>query len=92
MSQKTKALGLDDLDLDKVRLNIIKSMFKDFPELKNQIIKTMLHKPANKAQERKKKSLSKFMSDPTKETMPDWIKLALATQNKGKKDRYYYFK
>jgi hypothetical protein len=67
-------------------------MFKDFPELKNQIIKTMLLKPANKAQKTKRSSLKQFISNPSKETMPDWIKLAISTKNKDQKDRYYHFK
>jgi hypothetical protein len=89
---QTKNINLDGLDLDTVRLNIIKNMLKEFPDLKNQITEIIQAKLITPSQESKRISLKEFLRNPSKETMPDWVKLAMASAKKKKDNKYYHFR
>ena len=92
LEQQAKSVNFDSLDLDTVRLNIIKNMLEEFPVLKTQIIEILETKSATKSQEAKRISLKEFLRNPSKDTMPDWIKLAMASSRKKNENKYYHFK
>lgn len=89
--KELKENSLDDLDLDKVRLNIIKTMLEDFPQLKLQIRNILTVEPKNEVQESRRIELREFLKSPSEDTIPDWIKLAVASKKKDQNKKEYYF-
>jgi hypothetical protein len=94
-------------NIGEIRLQIIKSMLAEFPELKVQIRKEIHIQPLNSNMDKKiflrdnlasvaynsKNHFSKKAGDNERTTpVPLWAKLALATSKKEKNGRYYVFK
>ena len=85
----------DQLKLNDLRLKIIKSMLAEFPDLKIQITKNILIEPKqqNQKTEEKKVTLKEYLKTTSKDSVPDWAKLAIASGKRRKrKEGYYFFK
>jgi hypothetical protein len=87
-------LELNDLNIDKIRLKIIKHRLAEFPELRIQISESMQIIPKKSTQEapKKKRTLQEYLNN-KEDSVPDWAKLAIASRKRNKREnRFYIFK
>jgi hypothetical protein len=88
-------LDLNELNLDEIRLKIIKNMLAEFPELRIQITESMQIIPNKSTQEtpKQKRTLKEYLNNSEIDSVPDWAKLAIASRKRNKKEnRFYIFK
>jgi hypothetical protein len=86
------ALDINKIDVNSIRLKIVKSMLAEFPELKVQITKSILIEPNSVIRnvEEKKVSLKEYLNSKNQKSIPDWAKLAIASKKKNKNVKDYY--